>query len=391
MNPPDVLIVGGGLLGAGCARSFACRGVSTMLLDSGTEGGIASTAAAGMLAPLAESGPEDPLLGLGVRARDLYHELAPVLAEETGIDIGLWSDGILQLAFTDEEAHQLRSDIAWQRQRGFKSDWLSPEGLHDECPWVSPQALGALHAPEDGALTASALLQALLASAEKHGARLVHDQRVEALDIQQGKVTGVRTSTETYSAGAVVLAAGCWSGRIGGLPRPLSVEPVRGQMAAFAWPADAKPGIAYAGSHYVLKVGDEAFAGSTMEHAGFDASVTEEGLASVVGQARRISPTLQDEVPARTWAGLRPVTPDGRPIVGRDPDAEDLWYATGHGRNGILWAGLTGELIARLLTGEGVDHDLTPIDPARFWKSFQAHAPPEDPAEGDSGGNQPNG
>jgi glycine oxidase len=302
-----------------------------------------------MLAPLAESGPEDPLLGLGVRARDLYHELAPVLEEETGIDIGLWSDGILQLAFTDEEAHQLRSDIAWQRQRGFKSDWLSPEGLHDECPWVSPQALGALHAPEDGALTASALLQALLASAEKHGARLVHDQRVEALDIQQGKVTGVRTSTETYSAGAVVLAAGCWSGRIGGLPRPLSVEPVRGQMAAFAWPADAKPGIAYAGSHYVLKVGDEAFAGSTMEHAGFDASVTEEG------------------------------------------HAEDLWYATGHGRNGILWAGLTGELIARLLTGEGVDHDLTPIDPARFWKSFQAHAPPEDPAEGDSGGNQPNG
>jgi glycine oxidase len=162
-------------------------------------------------------------------------------------------------------------------------------------------------------------------------------------------------------------------------------------MAAFAWPADTPPGIVYAGSHYVLKVGEEAFAGSTMEHAGFDASVTDEGLASVVGQARRIFPALQDLDPARTWAGLRPVTPDGRPIVGPDPDVEGLWYATGHGRNGILWAGLTGELVARLFTGEGVDHDLTPVDPARFWKSFQARPQPEDSPRGDTERNQPNG
>ncbi len=374
-------------MGAACARSFACRNVSTVIVDSGAEGGIASTAAAGMLAPLAEAGPEDPLLGLSVRARDLYQELVPPLEEETGITLDFRSEGILQLAFTDEEAHRLKSDIAWQRQRGLKSDWLSQENLHEACHWVSREALGALHAPEDGALTPAALLEALRQSAKRHGARLIEGQRVESVELENGRAVGVRTPTETYSAGAVVLAAGCWSGTIAGLPRPLSVEPVRGQMAAFEWPADARPGIVYAGSHYVLQVGGEAFAGSTMEHVGFDASVTEEGLASVVRRARRVFPALEDQAPTRTWAGLRPVTPDGRPLVGPDPDAEGLWYATGHGRNGILWAGLTGELVAQLLAGERVDHDLTPIDPARFWKSIQAPRPPG----ADSVPNQPNG
>ncbi len=374
-------------MGAACARSFACRNVSTVILDSGADGGIASTAAAGMLAPLAEAGPEAPLLGLSVRARDLYHELVPALEEETGITLDLRSEGILQLAFTDEEAHRLKSDIAWQRQRGFNSDWLSQENLLEKCHWVSPDALGALHAPEDGALMPAALLEALRQSAQRHGARLIEGQRVESVELENRRVVGVRTPTATYSAGAVVLAAGCWSGRIGGLPRPLSVEPVRGQMAAFEWPPDAEPGIVYAGSQYVLQVGDEAFAGSTMEHVGFDASVTEEGLASVVRQARRVFPALEDKAPTRTWAGLRPVTPDGRPLVGPDPDAEGLWYATGHGRNGVLWAGLTGELIAQLLAEEQVDHDLTPIDPARFWKSIQV----PDPPDADSVPNQPNG
>ena len=85
----------------------------------------------------------------------------------------------------------------------------------------------------------------------------------------------------------------------------------------------------------------------------------------------RVYPALAGATPLRTWAGLRPGTPDGRPIIGADPDVPNLWYATGHGRNGILLAAVTGELIAFLFgggAGDGLEYDLAPVRPDRFWK-----------------------
>ena len=149
MTQPDVIVVGGGLAGAACARQLALQQLSVRILDSGSEDGMASTAAAGMLAPLAESAPENPILSLSVRGRDLYRELAPALKEETGIDIGLWNDGILQLALSTGEAAWLTHDIAWQRQQGFKSDWLSQDDLQEQYPGLTPEALGAKLAPAE--------------------------------------------------------------------------------------------------------------------------------------------------------------------------------------------------------------------------------------------------
>jgi glycine oxidase len=102
-----------------------------------------------------------------------------------------------------------------------------------------------------------------------------------------------------------------------------------------------------------------------MERVGFDGSVTQAGIAEITASARRMIPQLPPE-PTRTWAGLRPLTPDGRPIVGPDPDVRGLWYATGHGRNGVLLAGLTGEIIASLVaTGES-EVEIASLAPERF-------------------------
>ena len=115
MSQPDVVIVGGGIMGAACADAFARRDISVLLLDSGTEPGIATPAAAGMLAPLAECRQDDPLLSLSVLARDLYQALIPELQEATGIDVGYWTEGILQVAFDDDDTTRIKNDIAWQR------------------------------------------------------------------------------------------------------------------------------------------------------------------------------------------------------------------------------------------------------------------------------------
>ncbi len=368
MTQPDVIVVGGGLLGAACARQLAVQQINVRILDSGSEDGVASIAAAGLLAPLAESAPENPLLSLSVRGRDLYHELAPALKEETGIDIGLWNDGIVQLALSTGEAAELTHEIAWQRQRGFKTDWLSPEDLQERFPGLTPDALGGKLAPEDGGLDPEPLLKAFLASAKRHGAELSRGVRVEEVVVDNGAAVGVKADGKTINGGAVVLAAGAWSGRIGGLPRPLSVEPIRGQMLAVDWPTDEPPAIVYAQSGYVMHRNGEALAGTTMEHAGFDAVNTVEGIERIQEIMRTIYPALDGVESKRHWAGLRPCSPDGNPIVGQDADVESLWYATAHGRNGALLAAITGEIIAQLFVDAPIEYDITPMDPGRFWQ-----------------------
>lgn len=366
MGTPDVLVIGAGIIGSACARSLSQRGVSVTVLDAGPTPGAATTAAAGMLAPQVESGPDDPLLDLCVRAREMYTELAPALREETGIDPCLATDGILRLAFTEEEAAAAKSTIAWQRQSGFRADWLPPEALRARVPGVSHAAVGARLAPDDGSLNPEALHRALLKSALDGGAITSYGANVTEIVIHDGRVTGVKLGPDTRPAGAVLVAAGCWSGRIGGLPHPLAVGPVRGQMIALEWPRDEPAAIVYGPSGYVLKRGSEALSGSTMENAGFRPTVTVEGVSALMASATQIYPALAGRAPIRSWAGLRPVTSDGRPILGPDPEIRDLWYATGHGRNGILLAGITAEIIARRYVGEPVGLDVTPVDPSRF-------------------------
>lgn len=367
MAQPDVLIVGGGVIGAACARALGLAGPSVLVVDAGTKPGAATPASAGMLAPLAETHGQDPSLSLRIRARDLYRDLVPALEDETGIDVGFWTDGIVQVAFTAAEADGLKGDIAFQRQQGFPVDWLEAAELKERCPGISSEALGGHLSPEDGALEPPALMDALIRSAAAHGATVQRGQRVEQVMIEGDRVVGVQLGSGTIEAGAVLIAAGCWSGRVGGLPRPLSVEPVRGQLAALDWPAGEPRAIVFSDHGYVLTRAGEAIAGSTMEHVGFDASVTDEAIGKILATARRIYPALEQAPERRRWAGLRPATPDGSPIVGRDPMIQNLWYATGHGRNGILLAAITAQIIGALMTGQAVEYDVTPLSPARFW------------------------
>lgn len=368
MSQSDILIIGGGVVGAACARSLARRGASVTLVEAGPKPGAASLTAAGMLAPLAEAGPEDPLLGLGVRARDYYADLAPVLLDETGIDIGLQKDGILEVAFDEDEVAAVRAEVAWHRQCGFTAEWLSAAELQELVPGIAPDALGAAYALEDGALNPLALLQAFVAGAELAGAEIIRGEEVGEVLSVGSQVTGVRTTRQCREAGAVLIAAGAWSGQIAGLPRPLSVQPIRGQMAAMRWPIDCPEIIVYGAGGYVLPQSGGAVAGSTMENSGFDVTVTEAGLNHIRSVVKHLLPGLGNVLFSRTWVGLRPCTPDGRPIIGADAVLSGLWYAAGHGRNGILLAGYTGELMSQLFFAEDIDLDLSPVSPGRFWR-----------------------
>jgi glycine oxidase len=362
----DVIVVGGGPVGAACARELALAGRRVLVLDPEGDEGQAWKAAAGMLAPQLEAEEEDPLLELGLAAREHYGPLSEALREATGSDIGLWREGIAWVAGDEAEAGELRSKVAWQRQQGHLADWLDADEVRSRWSWLGP-TFGAFWAPHEGAVDPVRLVGALRQDARRLAAVLEQDT-VTGIDSRGDRVVGVQGRRGRYAAGHVILAAGAWSGAIAGVPRPVAVAPVRGQMAALPWPAGARRAIVYGRGGYLVARGEEAIVGSTMEYTGFDAGVTPAGLARIFAAATALCPALTAAEVRRTWAGLRPVTPDGLPIIGAEPRLRGLWYATGHGRNGILLAGLTGLLIKQLLAGEPAAEDLAPFAPERFWR-----------------------
>lgn len=360
----DVIVVGGGPVGAASARELAESGRRVLLIEAGDDPGAGWRAAAGMLSAQAGSVPDDPLFELGIAGRERYAELAPQLRESTGIDIGFWQQGIARVAADESDAAALRAQVAWQRQQGHLVDWFDSGEVKVRWPWIGPSC-GALWAARDAALHPVRLVEALTKDAIRLGAAVVQD-RVTAVERRGDRVTGV-LGRESYAAADVVLAAGPWARLIAGVPRPISVEPIRGQMAALAWPAGVPRAIVIGRGAYLVSRENEAIVGSTMEHAGFAPEVTAAGIAEIFTRVSALCPALARGEVLRTWAGLRPIAPDGLPIIGREPRLEGLWYATGHGRNGILLASVTGAMVARLLSGEKDIEHLAPLRPERFW------------------------
>ena len=360
----DIVIVGGGAVGAACARELAIRGREVLIIEPGTAIGQAWRAAAGMLAPQIEADGSDPLLRLALRARDHYDGLAADLLENTGVDLGLWREGIARVALDPSDAEALRLKVDWQRGQGLPCEWLDPGELRHRWPWLGP-AIGALWAPQDGALDPERLVEALLDDARRRGATLIRD-RIVGIETSGDRVSGVIGERTHYGASQIVIAAGAWSGQIHGLPRAIPVQPVRGQMASLQWPPRMARAIVYYKDSYLLARGGEAILGSTMEYVGFDPEVTSAGLAQIFSNTLALCPGLVRSKVQRTWAGLRPVTPDGMPVLGAEPRLRGLWYACGHGRNGILLAGLTGVVMARLICGEPAGLELRDLGPERF-------------------------
>jgi len=259
----------------------------------------------------------------------------------------------------------LRSKVAWQRQQGHLCDWLDPAEVKQRWPWIGPTH-GALWAAQEGALDPESLVRALRADASKHGAELVRDEALR-LEIRDDRIVSVEGRAARYPAEHVVLAAGAWCRRVQGLPRPLSVEPIRGEMVALPWPDGIPRAILYSRDCYLLPRGSETIAGSTMEYAGFNPSPTSPGLTRILSAVTALCPPLAELDVRRTWAGLRPVTPDGLPILGPEPRVRGLWYAAGHGRNGVLLAAITAVVLGLMMAGRQPRENLSALRPERFW------------------------
>lgn len=362
----DVIVIGAGVVGLSTARALAGRGVRVLVVERRRVGAEASSAAAGMLSPQAESASDSPLLDLGLRARDHVEALVPILERETGISLDYSSRGLIEVAFSEGQAGELQARLAWQRARNLAVEPLSADDLRQAEPNLSSAARFGLFVPGDHRIDNVRLTRALAASAVARGAALLSGRPVLSLLVEGGRVQGVRAGSERHRAPVVVNAAGAWAGLLGGDPAPPPVEPVRGQIVAFDVAPPALRHVVVSARGYLVPRGDgRILAGSTSERAGFDKSVTAAGLRGVLDAAIEIAPFVADVPVADTWAGLRPGTPDGLPILG--PGAlPGLIHAAGLFRNGILLGPLVGEIAADLATGRAPSIDTAAFSPSRF-------------------------
>jgi glycine oxidase len=362
----DVVVIGAGIVGLAAARALADRGARVLVIESRRVGAEASSAAAGMLAPQAEVEEGSPLLPMALRARDRHLELAPELERETGIAVGLSQTGLLEVAFTDADETALRKRVAWQRAQGLPADALTAGEVAALEPNLAATVLFGVSLAGDRRVDNRLLVRALAASAASRGVRIQAGRPVGALLAAGGRVTGVRVGAETIDAGVVVNAAGAWAGELPGDPSPPPVTPVRGQLVAFdAAPPLFRRVVASPRGYLVPRADGRLIAGSTAERAGFDKSVTAAGLRAVLDIALELAPALADARVVDAWAGLRPGTPDGLPVIGAGA-LSGLWHAGGLYRNGILLGPLVGELIAALATGAAPALDLGAFAPDRF-------------------------
>jgi len=209
------------------------------------------------------------------------------------------------------------------------------------------------------------LARALTASATRRGGAILPGRPVSALIVESGRVAGVATPGGDVRAPVVIEAMGAWAALLPGDPSPPPMEPVRGQILVYPSPGLLRHVLCTARGYIVPRADGRMIAGSTLERAGFDKSVTAEGRDTITRIVLEIAPALRGRQPFDSWAGLRPGTPDRLPVVGPGALA-GLFHATGLYRSGILLGPLVGEAVARMAMGSDPGIDLAAFSPDRF-------------------------
>lgn len=363
---PDVIVVGGGVIGCSIAYHLAKAGVRTLVLERGRLGAQASSAASGVLS--VAPGPH-PYARLGRESLALFHKLAGELEETGGVDMELAECGELTLALSEGAARELRAWVARHNELGGDARWLDQEAVHQLEPGLAPSVLGGMYVPEVCRVNNQRLSEAFARAAMRLGAAFRQGTEVLGLPRQGRRVVGVRLHDRELNAGHVVLAAGPWTRTLAGLAGvDVPVRPVRGQNLNLQPVSGGIKTVISAGlGLFVPRNDGSIIAGVTIEEVGYDARVTAEGVRSILEAATAVLPSLRDATLNWAIAGLRPGSPDDMPILGPVPGADGLAVASGHYRNGILLSAITGHLIASYITGGDVSL-MRPFGLERFMR-----------------------
>lgn len=362
-----VVVVGAGIIGLAIAEELTRQGLSVELLEkSGEPGSEASSAAAGILSPQGEAKGPGPWLELLLTGYSLFPEAVARLESATGIDLKFRASGMLAVGFTEEDEREFNQEFTWQEKTGLRLERVSGSQVKELEPAVDGPVRCALWWPQTAQLDNVNLVQAYRRAVEKQGGSIRANRTVKRFRMEGDRVTGVETDQGPVKADWMVNCAGSWAGFDSSLPMAVPTLPAKGQMLEFRTEAPMVDRVVKSPRAYLVQRSpDRLIVGTTVERVGYDKAVTEEGRRSIRAGAGEITSRLNGFKEASSWAGLRPDTPDHLPILGPTP-WKGLLMATGHFRNGILLAPLTGRLIAEWITTGRCSIDWAPFSLMRF-------------------------
>lgn len=392
---PDVVVVGGGVIGTAVAYYATRKGLGVTLIDQ-PKRGRATSASAGGLWPLGESvglgcgvifykamlarglaeathGPPQlpkSFLDFAMESNAMFPLLARELREHAGMDVEYEQTSLLFLMY--DEGDEAFARPLWKNCPCGRSliEWVPPEDLAKAEPALTRAVRGALRFNGDDQVNPYRLADALREGARALGATVLTHTEVTGVRLERGRVAAVETKDGVIPCRVVVNAAGAWAGEIGrmvGIEIP--VQPVRGQIVCTeTLPKVLSSCISTSDCYIAQKHHGEIIIGSTTEEVGFDTGVTASAIKTLSKGAIRAVPMLERMTVKRVWSGLRPGSPDELPILGPVEGIDGYLNACGHFRTGILNAPLTGLVIAQLAAGERPSPSLDPFLFSRFKK-----------------------
>ena len=360
----DVIIIGAGVIGCAIAYNLGKAGVKTLVIDKADGvGREASWAGAGILTSHASTRQPYPELCRASLA--LYPSLADELRQKTQIDIEFIQSGTLSLFFSEEERNGLIGLAERRIDRGFSAEVLTAEQVWEKEPAASKSVVGGVLFPEDAQVRNPKLVKALAKGATLLGAQFLLGNPVDGFVRKNHRICGVTVNGESFHADTIVIAAGCWSGVLAReLGFRLPIQPSRGQIVLVdALPLAIRHTVDSSGVFLVPRSDGMVLIGATVEFAGYDKRTTLEGIQGMIEGGATLIPELARMPFARAWAGLRPHIKNG-PCLGRMPGLDNVIIASGHFKNGILLAPITGVLISELITTGTPSISLEPFSPS---------------------------
>jgi len=348
MAAPDVLILGGGVIGLTTAYYLARAGLRVQLLDQGDFGQEASWAGAGILPPGNPRHAKTPFDQLRARSVSQCPQLSEELKSLTGIDNGYLRSGGLE--FVGDAGHAAEE---W-RGEGIDFQPLTDKEVHEREPMLAANLGAAVFLPGMAQLRNPWHLRALIQACQMLGVALQPGQAAQSFIRDRRRVRAVQTAAGDIAADSFVVAAGAWSDQLlAGVGCRLGIQPVRGQIVLLHPDRPLLRHILLWGARYLVPRGDgRVLIGSTEELAGFDKRTTAAGVQGLLELATALVPSLAQASLEMSWAGLRPGSKDGLPYIGRVPECDNLFVAAGHFRAGIQLSPGTALLLKELLLEE---------------------------------------
>jgi glycine oxidase len=372
VNTYDVVIVGGGIIGGSIAFELARRNLRVIVLDRQELMHEASWAAAGMLSPAPDCPAAIPLVPLARASLGLYPGFIDAVEESSEIGTGYRTGGALDILFHGDAERELSTLVALHHGLGLACEPLPLEEAQEMEPALGRDARAVAFLPDEASANPRSLNAALLDASSMAGAELRPGANVVSLMKDKKRCVGVETAEgETFSAGHIVIAAGCWTSQLSEVAPYAPTRPVRGQMVALRHAGIPLRRVLRSERGYIVPRDHETpqnlVAGSTLENVGYEKAVTSGGLEEILGAVNELAPSLAGAEILDTWSGLRPGTPDQLPILG-PTDVEGLMIATGHYRNGILLAPITAKLITDWITEGRTTLTCEDFSPLRFLR-----------------------